>query len=430
MRAGSFSPNRPGTTVHAMAADDLPLHFDMEDLTEKQLADHYDQNRLIAMLQMALLSISKPEDYVAVFEEFTAPPWDGFLKQHHHMMTSVGYPMVPLDHIIYAPMPTFYDSLVGRLPDVDLLNVLMMSRSNQVLHNDQGAIDLMLKLNTKFHFAENAPGFGIPTPDTLIAHQPLTGNPEVEAFFARHDNQIIIKMTGQPGSRSVKAVNSIEEAEDYLTAYRQDDPVLVQQRLPLDHYVEWTADLEVTDTSVTLDNIRRILTHDTLWIGNLLPFESPLSAEQEATLLRLGEYARSFGFGSDIGNNLGIDYFVGPTGEIIVTEINPRWTAGLFPTEALRRVDRREQDAVAHFELIDIDQYAGFLDFIAENLPGRGRDDWSVMHLGFSPFNMEVDGATCVYCWLIILGDFAAYRETARALLGPPNMRNGNQVPI
>ena len=118
-----------------------------------------------------------------------------------------------------------------------------------------------------------------------------------------------------------------------------------------------------------------------------------------------------------------------PDNEIIVTEINPRWTAGLFPTEALRRVDRRGQDAVAHFELIDINQYAGFLDFIAENLPGQSRHDWSIMHLGFSPFNMEVDGVTCVYCWLIILGSFAAYREAAQTLLGPPNMRNGNQVP-
>lgn len=428
MKAGSFSPNRAATTVHAMAADDLPLYFDMENLTEKQKADHYDQNRLIAMLQMALLSISKPEDHVAVFEEFNEAPWDGFLKQHHDMMSAVGYPMVPLDHIIFSPMPTYYESLRGRLPDVELLNFLMMSRSNEVLHQDQAAIDLMLKLNTKFHFAEHAPGFGISTPDTLIAKQPLAGNPEARTFFEKHGNRIILKMTGQPGSRSVKAVGSLGEAEDYLTAYDREDPVLLQQRLDLDRYVEWTADLEVTKTDVKLDNIRRILVRDGLWIGNLLPFDNPLSDEQEATLLTLGRYAQSFGFGSTVGNNLGIDYFVGPEGEIIITEINPRWTAGLFPTEALRRDDRKGQDAVAHFELIAVDQYAQFLDFIRENLPGQGSEAWSVMHLGFSPFNMAVDDTPCVYCWLIILGDFTAYRDAASALLGPPNMRNGNLI--
>jgi len=52
------------------------------------------------------------------------------------------------------------------------------------------------------------------------------------------------------------------------------------------------------------------------------------------------------------------------------------------------------------------------------------------MHLGFSPFNMAVDDTPCVYCWLIILGDFNAYRDAASTLLGPPNMRNGNLIAL
>ena len=85
MKVGSFFPDRPLPTLYAMAADDLPLHFNMDELTEKQKADHYEQNQLLAMLQSALLSISKPADYVALFDAFSRAPWDGFLRNQHAM---------------------------------------------------------------------------------------------------------------------------------------------------------------------------------------------------------------------------------------------------------------------------------------------------------------------------------------------------------
>ena len=430
MKCGAFFPNRPLPTVHAMAADDLPLHFDMEELTEKQKRDHFEQNQLLAMLQIALLSISKPEDYVALFDAFNEEPWRGFLAKHHDLMTRTGMSMVPMDHLLFAPVDSYYETIAEGLPPVELVNFLMMSRSNEVIHQDQAAIDRMLKLNSKFHFAEHAPAFGIPIPETLIATQPLAGNAEAEQVFARHDNQIILKMTGQPGARNVAAVNSIDEAETFLEAYRTDDPVLVQQRLPLDQYAEWTADLLVTDGAVSLDNVRRILVADGLWIGNHIPVEHQLTEAQEDILLNVGRYVQQFGFGTEIGDNLGIDYFVGPEGEIIITEINPRWTAGLFPTQALRRVDRQGRDAVAYFELVNMDQYDTFLNFVGEHLPGHSQTDYATMALGFSPYEYTIDGQSRVYCWMVVLGDFKAYHADAGELLGPGGTPNGDLVPV
>jgi hypothetical protein len=430
-RIGSFFPNRPLPTFFAMAADDLPLHFDMDELTEKQKADHYEQNQLLAMLQCALLSISKPEDYVALFDAFSREPWRGFLARHHALAARAGAEMVPLDHVLYAPVETYYETLAGMLPrDVDLITFLMMSRSNQVIHQDQAAIERMLKLNSKFHFAENAPAFGIPVPETLIAEQPLAGNKAVEDFFARHGNKVILKMTGQPGARNVKAVDSIEEAEDYLKEHRPTDLVLVQERLPLDRYEEWTADLLVTDSAVELDNVRRILVTNGLWIGNFIYPEPPVSDAQRAELLKVGEYARQFGFGTDVGDCLGIDYFIGPDGEVVVTEINPRWTAGLFPTQALRRVNRKREDAVAYFELIRLDQYEAFQAFAAEHLPNNSAGAFSVMPLGFSPYERDVEGEKRVFTWLVVTGDFPAFRKAAKAVLGESGLPNGDLVPL
>ncbi len=430
MKIGSFFPNRPQTTFYAMAADDLPLHFDMEDLTEKQKADHYEQNQLLAMLQVALLSISKPEDYVALFDDFQQAPWREILEHQHALTTKAGIPMVPLDHIVHAPIETFYEDLADKIPNVDLVTFLMMSRSNEVIHKDQSVIDRMLKLNSKFHFAENAPGFGIPMPDTIIASQPLSEDEAAVAFFAKHGNKVILKMTGQPGSRNVQAVNSMEEAEEYLSQYRDSDPVLVQERLALENYVEWTADLLITDKSVTLDNVRRILVADNLlWIGNMIHAEPQLTSEQEAILIKVGEYARSFGFGTEVGDNLGLDYFIGKDGEVIVTEINPRWTAGLFPTQALRRIDRQGRDAVPYFELLKLDQVRQFQDFASERPPGNS-GDFAVMPLGFSPVEREMDGVARVFYWLVVVGDFAAFRTAAKNLLGDDALPNGDMVPL
>ncbi len=237
-------------------------------------------------------------------------------------------------------------------------------------------------------------------------------------------------MTGQPGARNVKTVNSVSEAAEFLKDYRDEDPVLVQQRLPLDQYVEWTIDLLLTDTSIEVDNVRRILVAEGLWIGNHIPAEMPLTTEQQATLINVGEYVRSHGIGTSVGENIGIDFFIGPDEEIVVTEINPRWTAGLFPSEALKRTNRDARDAVAYFELVHHDQYSDFLDFISELLPGESTRDYSIFPLGFSPFKLEIEGTPHVYCWLIIMGDFPAYRNDARDLLGAGSLPNGNLIPL
>ena len=310
MKSGAYAPNRPEPTLYAMSADDIPMFYDMQNLTEKQKADHDENVRLLGHQQVSLMAISKRQDYVGMYDDFKSAPFDKILNRYHALLSKIGLDMVPMDHLIYAPKETYYDDLAKVLPPVEMINLLMVSRSNEALHHNEEEMARNLNLNSKYHFAENSHTFDIPVPDTIITHQPLKGNEEAEAFFEKHNGEVILKMTGFAGGRNVAPVDDIATAEAYLNDYADSAPVILQQRISFDYYQEWTIDLHITDTGISIDNVRRILLADGLWIGNLFHATPPLNSDQEKILINVGEYARSFGFGSSDGNNFGIDFFI------------------------------------------------------------------------------------------------------------------------
>lgn len=429
MKAGAYAPNRPEASIYVMSADDIPMYYDMDNLTPKQRADHEVNIQLLGHQQVALMAIGKGADYVAVYDEFRRPPYDALLLRYHALLSALDIDMIPLDHLVYAPSAEFYPSVASRLPPVEMINLLMVSPSNAMLHDDHAGMERNRALNSKFHFAEQAPKFGIPVPDTIVTKQPLKGNPEAEQFFARHDGQVVLKMTGFAGGRNVAPVDDPSAGDRYLEDYDDDLPVILQQRIPLDRCQEWAIDMHITDREVTVDNVRRVLLADGLWIGNLFHVEDPLTAEQTATLIRVGEYARAFGFGSADGNNFGCDFFLTPEGEVIVSEINPRWTAGLFASKLLERL-QVEEDAVAYYDLVTKDRCAEYLDYVATRLPGRSEAPFGLVPFGFMPFDVDIDGETFVSVYTVVIGDFPAYRRDMQRHFGPPNFPNADRVPL
>ena len=78
----------------------------------------------------------------------------------------------------------FYEDISQQLPDTELLSLYMISGSNSVLHNDDRAYAISRNVNSKFHFAANAPAFGIPTPPTFVAKKgSLDGREAAEKFL-------------------------------------------------------------------------------------------------------------------------------------------------------------------------------------------------------------------------------------------------------
>jgi len=431
MKTGSFSPHLKAPALHALCSDDVPLYFDMDNLTPKQQTDHMEMCILVAMLQICLFGISKPEDYVAVFDGIEQQPFKEILQRYHAMMQKVGLTTVPLDHLVPAPAERFYEEVAANMPDVDLVNFLMVSRSNENIHGNKDAIDVILKLNSKYHFAKNAPVHGIPVPESLALQPPLAGNVEAEGLFTRHNGNIMMKLDGMPGGRNVIPVSNTAEADAILAdVYPGATEVVLQQKLNLDNYDEWTVDLLVSDTSITIDNTRHILISNGSWVGNHMPPRSPLNNAQEAVLMKVGEYAQSFGYGTPEGSNMGIDYFIGKDGEVIVTEINPRWTAGLLPSEVLKRIGKTDQHTIAYFDYVNIEDYDQYLRYVEARLPGSGDRSFEVMPIGFSPFDIEVEGQKILNIWLIVRGDFTAFQKEVREQFTPGNFPVADQIPV
>ena len=172
MRAGSFFPGTHYSSLYAMAADDCSLHFDLDNLTEKQHADHLSNVELTAMLQVALACIGHEQDHLALYDEYGKTEWQACLAQYHDMFSRIVERTVPWDHFSYHPKFTFYES-VARMIDsnpelTDVANLYMSSGSNSVIHKDPELLSINQNVNSKKHFTESAPGFGIPYPDTLV----------------------------------------------------------------------------------------------------------------------------------------------------------------------------------------------------------------------------------------------------------------------
>ena len=140
--------------------------------------------------------------------------------------------------------------------------------------------------------------------------------------------------------------------------------------------------------------------------------------------MQVGAYARSHGHVAAEGINCGIDYFVSGD-DVIVTEINARWTGGLFPAEFLRRLNV-SRPAVA------------FSTWCPVPTPPRSvissndicTRDWafSYIPMGFTPFAMEIEGVERYFVWQIVEGDFSAFIQAKSAELGDATFPTANSI--
>jgi hypothetical protein len=420
MKIASFFPGQAQSTFYAMAGDDCSLFFDLDNLTEKQAADHLANIELTGLLQVALIALGKASDHVAIYEQFREEPWAAMLQRYRRQFLAAGFETIPPEHISFGRKLDFYASIAGQVPAVDLVSLYMVSGSNAVLHRSPERLAISRKLNSKFHFAANAPQYGIPVPETFVTTKAGLTGAEASAFLERNlaaDGAIMLKISGLAGARNVTSVTSLAEAQAYVAQYADDMAVLLQKKLDLSRFTEMTVDLFVSDREVRIANFRQLLFANGLWVGNFIPAQATLTADQEAQLIKVGEYAHHHGLGDPEGNNCGIDFFVGPQGEIVVTEINVRWTGGLFPAEAVRIINGGSSDAVVCIDVVPLAETGAYLDFVEAHLPSRAKGEFSCVSLGFSPFVQHLDGVENILVWHLVLGDFTAFHAAKTAQL-------------
>lgn len=409
MQAHSFFPGQTAGTLFAMAGDDLSLHFDLDRLTPKQRADHEANEVLTALLQVALLGIGGPRDYVALFDAFDQPPWRALLSRFRAGFERAGLDPVPREHCPFHPRAGFYGSVAAALPDVDLVTLYMLSGSNAVLHENAAALAVSRNLNSKLHFARHAPRAGIPVPETLVTHKAELTGPAPAAFIAARPEGVMLKTLGLAGARNVTVVDGVPQALDYLAEYPDDMPVLLQTRLDHHEWQEMTADLRISDDAIGIANVREILFADGLWVGNRIGSNVALTEAHERVLLRVGEYVREQGYRCPLALNCGVDYFVRGD-EVLVTEINARWTGGLFPAELLARLGGTERGAIAFFDQVDLERLDDFMAFNEAYLAGTFEGPFATFPMGFSPYPARDAGRSLCWVWQMVIGDFEAFK--------------------
>ena len=431
---GPFVPTVGQSMRISMAGDDCSLHFDLAELTPKQRADHVANQTLTGMLQVALLYIAEPgRDEVCVYDAFLQPPWADALARYLRMFEAMG--LNPARPASFHPVEGFYDSVANTPTSVALENLYLVSGSNAVLHNDDALLQISRNLNSKAHFAHHAPEFGLPTPATL--HVQKSDLPSVLGpFVAEHGAPVMLKTFGLAGARNVTTVADLDEAAAYLAEYPDDLDVILQARLDMSDYTEMTVDLCVSDSDIHITNTRQIMFADGLWVGNLIGPDASLSQPQQHQLLKVGEYARHHGFSSAEGFNLGIDLFIRNVDadpalpDLQITELNARWTGGLFPAELIRRLGIEDRNVVAFIDVCPPDRFDDYMGFVEAHLFGTSGQAFAIAPMGFSPLPVEMDGAQQLYVWQIVVGDFEAFKAAKDNALGPLVMPTAPRISV
>jgi len=336
--SGPFSPGQSVPTCYTFFADDCLLHFKEEDFTAKQHEDHAANITLTAMLQVASIYMGRRHDYVALHEKFQEDLWLNTLEVYQQI----------------------FEQLVNQQLPGERLGFYMTSGSNLVLHNDPAALQLSAQLNSKMHFAAHAPEAGIPVPQTVVIKKSELASQGAD-FLSTHPEGVMIKTQGLAGARNVGQIENLNDAMSFVREYDDNLDVLMQERLDSNEWKEMTLDLSITADSIEINNVRRILFAEGLWVGNYISDQIQLRESHKSACLAVGRYVQAQGYHAPGGLNCGIDFFVRGD-DIRVIEINARWTGGLFPAELLKRLDARAEHSVAFIDMLSPDRLPDYLE--------------------------------------------------------------------
>lgn len=427
MRAAPFFPGQTMSTTFAMSVDDTSLYHDVGNLTPKQKKEDEESGDLMGFLQVVLIGLGKPADHIAMYDAFGTAPWPERLATYTDFFNRMGLTPIPPEHRHLHPKENFYASVARALPPTDSITLYMTSGTNSVLHNDPEALRISRNVNSKFHFAEHAPAFGIPVPETLVTTKAGLDSAEAQAFVAKHGPKVMLKISGLAGARNVTVVDSLQAAKEYVAEFDGGIAVLLQQRLDFSDWTEMTADYRITDTDITIANVRQIMFADGVWVGNLIGPDVILTEAHRKELMKVAEYARAQGFVRPEGINCGVDYFI-KGDDVMVTEINARWTGGLFPTEMLRRVGATHESAIAFVDMVRADKFDRYLSFIDEHLYKEAKGPFAMVPLGCSPIPQMVAGAESYLSWQVITGDFEAFKQARRDQLGDGALMRADSI--
>lgn len=427
MDAAPFAPGQTKPVFFAMCGDDCELFFERDQLNEKQQTEDRENRDLTSLLQVALLYMGKPADHVALFDSFRNPPWADLLKTFNRFHGQICGSVVPLAHCHFYPHEAFYARAAAEREAGALAGLYMISGSNQAVHQSGHWWSVSQAVNSKMRLAADAPAFGIPVPETLVTTKGALSGKQATAFFSRHQPQLMLKIKGLAGARNVTPVRGLDDCKDYLRLFDADTEVVLQERLNTDAWTEMTVDLTISDSSIEITNVRRILFADGVWVGNYLRDDLALSDDHRQALLNVGAYVRSLGYSAPEGLNCGIDYFTNGD-DIRIIETNARWTGGLFPAWMRKRLKLGNRPTISFFDSISVDRLADYQTFAETHLHTPDKQPFSAVPLGFSPYTFNLEGRERAFIWQMVIGDLEAFKQAKHRALGPGELTTADKI--
>ena len=434
VQIASYFPHLPGLRddsawTFAVSADDCELHFQRQALTPRQLADDKENKDIIGVLQMATQLLGRPADHTYLYEAFATAPYAAYLRRYQTMFASLPLDPISPAHVHFAPRDDFYAPLAEQGAPTEQVCIYLASGTNRRLHTSAETLGVSQRVNSKMQLARDALRAGLRVPETVILRKADLSTQVAADFIAAQGGSAMLKIMGLAGARNVTRIDSVAAATAFLEEFPEDLELLLQAPLDADRYTEMTVDLVVSDTDIQIANTRKLLFADGLWVGNYISEHLNLTAQQQADLLRVGEYVRQQGYSAAQGLNCGIDFFLDQhTGEVVVIEINARYTGGMIPAQVLKRLAVGARPAVVCFALVEVARFEDYMAFTERHL---WRDDdapFASVSLGFSPYPIDVEGQQMMLVWQLVIDDLAAFNRAKDAALGSANLAVTNQI--
>lgn len=429
MNVAPYFPDQEFPVLFAMSADEPYLYYPKGTLTEKHQAQAKLVMDIMAMFQVGMLILAKTTDSIAFYNAFQCSPWRHFLSWHHEILSCIFDDVTPKENFYYYPRDSFYQAIAADKQRQSFNNIIVsqMSHANEILHQDQLALLSSQLAHSKMELANRAHEFGIPVPPSMVCKRMDLSSQKVADIFSQYENQVILKISGMGGANNVAAVENPDQALEYLTGFPDDTPVLLQQKLDTSRYKEMTVDLHITERKAHIDNIRNVLVYDGLWIGNHMNSNLSLTESQKSTLLKVADYVHSVGYTNPHGLNCGIDFFIHDD-ELLVTEINARWTGGMLASQVVKKLKLQSTDLYAFIDHIVISDMEKYMGFVEANIYDASEKSFAVIPIGFSPYVQNIEEQERILIWMSVVGDFAAFIAAKDDALGANEIITANKI--
>lgn len=356
---------------------------------------------------MAFLPISSRKDHVYLDAIFLNK--EDFFDWHKKVYASVGIEHSENLHFL-EPDEIYPDALIN-CKNGELVTTISLSHKLQSCVDLSRKIAISKKANSKKELPAQAAkaGFAIPK-SGLFASEDLCLEKIQEHFdFPAHD--LIMKADGLGGGVNVRTITSLSDCHEFAKDFARDEIFILQERLDFTKYDQYMADFVIRDNGIECVSTRLKLVAGNRWFCNIYSPRVLVNGQNLPDLIRCAENLRELGYSSETGFVCGIDFFQ-RNKEVLITDVNARWTGGLPAAILLEKLNLNEHLVTSHLDHILESDMAHYQKFVEKHLycpesnaalerPGS----FALLPLSFSAQARE----SMLAVWFLVIGDFLEF---------------------